>query len=282
MPLCFACLAPHGWLTIPLLCGPEGSLAAATQAATRELGRRMAAARPDTIVLITPHGTMIEGAISLLNTPSVIGDIADLPWSEGSLHSFRLGFAVDRALNAAIAERSRALDVPVLRVANQMEFAPLSMDFASLIPLWYAGADLWPRPDVVIACPDRGAKAVSGEECVRFGRAVGAAAEASGRRVAFIASGDLGHAHDANHAYGYDPASAEFDALATECLRENALERLLSVDAAWLRRARTDAYLPLLALHGALEGSGWQTELLSYEVPLYFGMACASAGPPAP
>jgi aromatic ring-opening dioxygenase LigB subunit len=31
-------------------------------------------------------------------------------------------------------------------------------------------------------------------------------------------------------------------------------------------------------LHGALAGS-WQAELLSYEVPTYFGMACAAFTP---
>jgi len=45
------------------------------------------------------------------------------------------------------------------------------------------------------------------------------------------------------------------------------------LDEQLVRRALADSWWQLLALHGAL-GSGWRAELLSYEAPTYFGMAC--------
>jgi aromatic ring-opening dioxygenase LigB subunit len=60
--LVFACIAPHGSLAVPLL-GERGmEKAQATRAALEELGRRMAAAQPETIVVITPHGHRIDMA----------------------------------------------------------------------------------------------------------------------------------------------------------------------------------------------------------------------------
>jgi aromatic ring-opening dioxygenase LigB subunit len=51
---------------------------------------------------------------------------------------------------------------------------------------------------------------------------------------------------------------------------------VLGYDEGWLRRAVTDAVEPLLALHGLLEGTALRPEVLSYEVPTYFGMLCAA------
>jgi aromatic ring-opening dioxygenase LigB subunit len=102
------------------------------------------------------------------------------------------------------------------------------------------------------------------------------AAEATGRRVALIASADLGHAHDKNGPYGFDPASAEFDAATLEAVQAQDLGRLLTFDQAWLKRAATDAYGQILNLYGAIEGIVFRGELLSYEVPTYFGMMCVA------
>jgi hypothetical protein len=49
-------------------------------------------------------------------------------------------------------------------------------------------------------------------------------------------------------------------------------------DAA-LGHAFTDAIEPLLVLHGLTEGRDWRGEILSYEVPTYFGMLCATYAP---
>ncbi|MGE5222479.1 MAG: hypothetical protein ACM3PY_08585, partial [Omnitrophica WOR_2 bacterium] len=58
-------------------------------------------------------------------------------------------------------------------------------------------------------------------------------------------------------------------------IQANDLGRLLSYDEDWVKRAKTDAYGQLLTLYGMLQGSDLSPELLSYEVPTYFGMLCA-------
>jgi aromatic ring-opening dioxygenase LigB subunit len=270
----FACLAPHGWLSVPLLCGPDDVPARETCAGLEELGRRAAAFIPDTIVLITPHGLMAEGSLSLLDSPTVAGTTEGMPWAAGSKHSVRLEFEVDRELNAAIAAAAPPDGVPVARVTNHSAWEPLPLDFGSLIPLWFIGAALQPRPRVVIMCPDRRIRPIDPVACIGVGETVREAVAATGRRVAFIASGDLAHAHDANHAYGFDPAAALWDAAVCNAVRANDLEQLLTFDPDARDRAKTDAFGPLMCLHGLLKSSSPRAELLSYEAPTYFGMAC--------
>ena len=273
--LVFACIAPHGPLIIPALAGETGQKALATRAAMEELGRRMAASQPETVVLVTPHGYRVDGVFSLLNNRRVRGELG--PEMAGNENSISLVFEVDKELNAAIIDAAHALEVPVTRIGYAVPDDPayfLPIDWGASVPLWFLGGMFYPQPKVVIACPDRGH--MPWELFVPFGRAIRQAAESTGRRVALIASADMGHAHDKDGPYGFDPTSAEFDAATIEAVKDQDLGRLLTFDQDWLKRAATDAYGQILNLHGAIEGTDFRGELLSYEVPTYFGMMCVA------
>ncbi len=284
--LAFACIAPHGSLAIPLVSGADGLKASITRTGMAELSRRMAAIQPETVVLITPHGTFVDGVISLLHSQLVVGELGSEVGGDPGGNRFRLEFEVDTAFNDALAAEGKSRDVPVARVAfgvQENAAFKLRLDVGSLVPLWFMGANLVPKPRVVIACAgpglSRDALPSSGytrEVYLRFGQAVRAAAERSGRRIAYIASSDLGHAHDANSRYGYDPVAAEFDTLVQEAVQANDLGRLLAVNPDWLKRAKTDAFVQLLTLHGAVSGTALKPEFLGYEHPTYYGMLCAA------
>jgi aromatic ring-opening dioxygenase LigB subunit len=275
--LVFACIAPHGSMIIPLLAGEEGQRALATRAAMDELGRRMARSRPETVVLVTPHGHRVDGCFSLLNNRRVRGELGPWQKEKDGENNLSMVFEVDKELNRAIIDAAGALEIPVTRIGYAVADDPAysqPLDWGATVPLWFLGALFHPQPRVVIACPDRGN--MPWEFFPRFGLAIRRAAEATGRRVALIASADMGHAHDPGGPYAFDPASAEFDAAAMEAIQTQDLGRLLSFDQEWLKRAATDAFGQLLNLHGATEGKNFSPELLSYEVPTYFGMMCVA------
>ena len=276
--LVFACIAPHGSMIIPLLGEKGAEKALATHAAMEELKRRVVAAQPETLVVITPHGHRVDGCFSLLNNRRVQGTLD--PEQESNGHSFTLTFEIDKELNAAIVEEAHALGVPTVRlgyaVPDETKFwQPL--DWGALVPLWFLGIPLDPQPRVVIACPDR--PNIPWELYAPFGLSIRKAAEKLNRRIAFVASADLGHAHDAQGPYGYDIASQEFDTALIDAVKAHDLGRLLSFDLDWLKRASTDSYGQVLNLHGAIEGLNFKGELLSYEVPTYFGMMCVAYEP---
>jgi aromatic ring-opening dioxygenase LigB subunit len=273
--LVFACIAPHGSMIVPVLNEEGAEKALATRAAMEELGRRVADARPETIVLVTPHGHRVDAAFSLLNNERVLGELSSEAGAPGN--SFSITFEVDKELNAAIVSTARSLEVPVRRIGYAVADDPAfyqTLDWGASVPLWFLGSMFRPRPRVVIACPDRGN--MPWERYPHFGRAIRLAAESINRRVAFVASADMGHAHDKNGPYGFDPASAEFDAATIEAVQAQDPGRLLSFDQSWLKRAATDAYGQILNMHGAIEGTNFLGELLSYEVPTYFGMMCVA------
>lgn len=273
--LVFACIAPHGSLAVPLL-GERGmEKAQATRAALEELGRRMAAAQPETIVVVTPHGHRIDMAFSLLNNMRVQGTLG--PEEDGNGNSLTLSFAVDRQLNAAIIEEAQKMDVPVKNVYYAVDDDPafsMPLDWGATVPLYFIGAMFRPKPRAVIACPDRGN--MDWQLFPKFGKAIRLAAEATGRRVGLIASADMGHAHDIHGPYGFNPASAEYDAASIQAVQDQEPGRLLQFDLDWMQRAATDSFGQILNLAGAIEGTDFRGELLSYEVPTYFGMMCVA------
>ena len=64
MPLVFAAIAPHGGIAIAEACAPEErDVALKTRAGMEELGRRFAAARPEAVIVATPHNGHISNAL---------------------------------------------------------------------------------------------------------------------------------------------------------------------------------------------------------------------------
>ena len=108
-----------------------------------------------------------------------------------------------------------------------------------------------------------------------FGRAIGRVLKASEARIAFIASADQGHAHDAKGPYGYDPASARYDAWMQDVIRSDRLDDLLNAGPELVENGKPDSLWPTLILAGVLKENPMAAQLLSYEVNVYFGILCA-------
>ena len=271
MGLVFASIAPHGSLAIAEWCTPEQRpLAARTRAAFEDLGRSFDAASPEVTIVFTPHHLHVEGHMAVVVAGAMEGVL------DGGASRVQLYAAVDRRLARAVLGAIADARIPVVAASyggNDQPTAVMPMDWATQIPIHFMGGE---RVPIVVVAP---ARDLAPDMHVAAGRAVAAAAEASGRRVALIASCDHGHAHDPHGPYGYAPQAKEFDDRVVDLVRRNALAELLRFEPAFVAAAKADSYWQMLMLHGAL-GDRWRAELLSYEAPTYFGMLCAAFMPP--
>ncbi len=272
--LVFAAIAPHGHLAIPeALSETEQGLGTATQHAMAELGRRFDAARPDVSIIMTPHNVHVEGSMAIVMAGNLTGSLAE--WTQEPI---ALKAKTDRELGRAALDAINGAGVPAVGISyggNDQTGATAIMDWGVLIPLWYMGGRAEPPVPTVILSPARDR---SLQDHVTAGRALAAAAAASGKRVALIASCDHGHGHQENGPYGFRPASAQYDNQVVDILKRDKLGELLALDPAFVSQAAADSFWQMLLLHGAL-GDGWRGEFLSYEVPTYFGMMCAAYAP---
>lgn len=271
MPLVFASIAPHGSIAIAEWCPPEKRpLAAKTRAGFEGLSHRFAEAQPDVTVLFTPHHVHVEGSMAIVTSGAMHGVL------EGGARHVEMRATVDRELASAVKDAIAAAGVPIVGIsygANDAAASVMPMDWATQIPIHFMGG---PAVPIVMVAP---ARDLSWDMHVAAGRAIGAVAAASPKRVALVASCDHGHAHDPKGPYGFSPASKVFDDRVVELVKRNALGELLSFDAAFVADAKADSFWQMLMLYGAI-GDGWKPELLSYEAPTYFGMLCAAFTPP--
>lgn len=254
----FGAIAPHGG---PVFDRPE----APTRRGMEELGRRFAAAAPEAAIVLTPHGTHVDGHVAVVRAGRLEGDARQ--WTDADTHYEGAG---EPALADACVQALRAEGLPAVGVtfgSTLAESATMPLDWGALIPLWFM------RAPAVVVTPCR---ALANGDQVRAGAALAAAT--AGRRVALIASADHGHGHTRDAPYGWSEQSAPYDAAIVELVRGNRLGELAGWDPGFAVEAKADSFWQLLMLHGAL-ADGFEAELLSYEVPTYFGMLTAAFAP---
>lgn len=265
MALVFAAIAPHGGIAI------DDDVAAVTRAGMEELGRLFDEARPDTAIVASPHNVHISNALGVIVAGRVAGKL------DGSKSPVELDLPSDQELAWAMLEAMVGAGLPAAGVSfgsNDPGAAVAPMDWGVLIPLWFMGGRREPPIHVVVVTP---ARDLSPSDHVTAGAAIASAAAQSERRVALIASADHGHAHVKGGPFGYHPGAAEYDALVSDIVRKDRLDRLTSIDPELVENAKADSWWQMLILHGATRG--WSGRFISYEAPTYFGMLTAAYFP---
>ncbi|MCY0876769.1 MAG: extradiol ring-cleavage dioxygenase [Firmicutes bacterium] len=264
------CIVPHGYEVIPPLAGPEHEGFAPISAGLAKVAERLKAARPDVIVLATPHGFRVAGQVTVATNSFAHGRLGKFG------HFVDVECACDRTFASALIEAASAQDIPVKGAyfgSAQGDFSILPLDWGAVVPLWFFHEALDYKPDVVILTPTRDAGL---EPLVRLGHVIADVATASDKRVAFVASADQGHAHDAEGPYGYHPASKAYDEAVCEAIKRQDLASLLALDPSFVDDAKPDSLWQIAILQGVLERSPMTGELYSYNVPTYYGMLCAN------
>jgi len=261
MPLNYACIAPHAGDLID-----DPGRVMLTYQSMNEMGAKLDVLEPETIVIVNPHGFRVSNAMNIAITEKAIAD-----WSP----DVKLDFDVDTALANAIASKAEEMSVPVVRYiygASGGDSCFVPLDWGAVVPLYFMGYKFGKKPKIVHISP---MKSLSLQAHYDFGRSIGQVIKESDKRIAFIASADQGHAHSAEGPYGYDPASATYDAWMQDVIRKGNLDELLNADPNLIEDGKPDSLWPTTILAGVLKEYPLKARLLSYEVNVYFGIMCA-------
>ncbi|MBI3840729.1 MAG: extradiol ring-cleavage dioxygenase [Thaumarchaeota archaeon] len=270
MPLVCACIVPHGGEVIPALAGDKAKLFSATRKGMRVLAEKMKRSGPGTIVVASPHNLRLQKHIGVVVSQNSSGEVRE------GRHRVALRARCDVAFGRRVIEEAEKRGLPVVGANYGGLEGPLSdlaMDWGTLIPLWFFMRGRRPKPKVLIVTPSRG---IPLRQNFEFGAAVAAVAERSRARVAFVASSDQAHAHSKKGPYGFDRRASEYDKRVAEAIKEDRLDSILEIEESLVEGAKPDSLWQMAMLAGALSVRPMKGELVSYEVPTYFGMLCAS------
>lgn len=251
----FAAIAPHG---NPVYTEPEGM----TRRGMEELRRRFDAVAPEAVIVVTPHGTLVDGHFAVVRSARLAEHVSQFTLPDHVYDGPGEPLLADACVGAL-----QAAGLPAVGLtfgASLADASVMPIDWGASIPLWFM------RAPAVVVTPCR---ALSNDEHVRAGEALARAT--AERRVAFVASADHGHGHGVDGPYGHSEHSKPYDDAIVDLVRRNALGELVAWEPQRAVDAKADSFWQLLMLHGAL-GEGYDADFISYEAPTYFGMLTAS------
>lgn len=262
MPLIGAFIVPHPPLIVPEIGKGMEAGVQMTIDAYEEVARRIAALRPDTIVLSSPHASGYADYIQISPDQRAEGTFRDFGASR-----VHIGVDYDVEFADLLGKLAGRSDIP----AGSLGDKEGKLDHGTLVPLYFINR-AWKDYALVRV-------AISGLSPLthyRFGKCIAEVAKESGKRVVMVASGDLSHKLKKDGPYGLAPEGAVFDHEVTEALASGDFLRLLRFEEDFCEAAAECGLRSFQILAGTLDGKAVVPELLSYEGPFGVGYAVAA------
>ena len=255
----FSGIAPHPPIMVPEVGGESAAEVRNSIRAMAELTRRIVQSGAETVVLISPHAPLDARAFVAYQTAQLLGDFANFRAPET-----RLEFPLDLKLLEAITQTAAGDDYEVLRLSDY------KLDHGAAVPLYFLDRYGW-RGRVVVL----GYSFLANEDHLKFGSCIAKAAEATGRSLALVASGDLSHRLKPNAPAGYNPAAYRFDEEVVAAIHDNSPGRIVDIDPDLRRTAGECGFRSMLVVLGATRGLPRACEVLHYEAPFGVGYLVA-------
>ena len=236
--------------------------------AAKEAAKRIAEIRPDTIVLITPHGTLFSDAVSIAGDKMLEGD-----FKRFGAPDVRLVFLNDLELMDRVVEAAGELQVVAAPIdkAIKREFGfDAGLDHGALVPLYFINKEYREYKLLHITY-----SLLPPEENYRFGIALKKAILESEKSVVVIASGDLSHKLTKEAPAGFHERGREYDQFFVDCIEEGNALKLMNGDPELLECAGECGHRSVLVLFGCLDGCDVKGKVLSYEGPFGVGYCVA-------
>ncbi|HEU4766885.1 MAG TPA: AmmeMemoRadiSam system protein A, partial [Pyrinomonadaceae bacterium] len=171
---------------------------------------------------------------------------------------------VDSELLTAITEAAATDNYRVSMLDDDL------LDHGTAVPLYFLLRNGWHGQVVAL-----GYSFLSNEDHLRFGSCIAKAVDQVGRRVAFIASGDLSHRLKPQAPAGYNPSAHRFDEEVVDALRANEPQRIVEIDHGLRKLAGECGYRSMLVAIGATSQMPLTCEVMNYEAPFGVGYLVA-------
>ena len=249
-----AVAVPHPPIILPEVGHGEEEKISATSSAYKKISQRIVELNPDTIIITSPHSIMYADYFH----------ISPGEGAEGNMSQFRapqvaLKINYDTEFVKILSDKAMAEFIPagVLGEKNS------ALDHGTIIPLRFlqlAGLDFDKVKFLRI-----GLSGLNSAVHYKFGKIISDVADELGRKVVFIASGDLSHKLKEDGPYGFVPEGPQFDAEVMENLSSADFLKLLTMDNVMCNRAAECGLRSFWIMSGALDRKNIRAEKLSYE-----------------
>jgi len=257
--LVFTGIAPHPPIMVPEVGRDAIAEVRSSINAMAELTERIIASGAETVVIISPHAPLQAAAFIAYDGPQLYGDFANFRAPTATIHA-----ELDEELLNEITRAASEDELVVLRTRGY------DLDHGTAVPLYFLQRNGWQGRVIAL-----GYSFLSNEDHVRFGKCIRQSIEKIGRRVAFIASGDLSHRLRLDAPAGYNPDAHLFDEEVLDAIRNCSTSRIVDIDQEMRRMAGECGYRSMLVAIGVAQGGTQNCEVISYEAPFGVGYLVA-------
>lgn len=250
-------MVPHPPLIIPEIGRGEEKKIQDTIDAYHEVGRRIGALRPDTIVLISPHQIMYADYFHISPGKSGKGDFGQFRAGQVEM---KVTYDTEFAEN--LGKLAEAGEIP----AGTLGERDRRLDHGTMVPLYFVNP-YWTGYKLVRV----GLSGLALTMHYELGQRIKETAEVLGRNTVVIASGDLSHRLSAAGPYGYKEEGPEYDRRIMDVMGSGDFGKLLEFPEDFCEKAGECGHRSFTMMAGALDRTGVGAERLSYEGPFGVG-----------
>jgi AmmeMemoRadiSam system protein A/AmmeMemoRadiSam system protein B len=255
----FAGIAPHPPIMVPEVGREAIAEVRSSIDAMADLTERVIRSGAETVVLISPHAPLERDAFVAYDGPELYADFANFRAPGASVHA-----QLDDELLKEITRIAAEQKLDTIRIRG------IDLDHGTAVPLYFLQRYGWQGSVVAL-----GYSFLPNEDHVKFGQCIRQAIERVGRRVAFIASGDLSHRLKLEAPAGYNPQAHLFDAEVVDAIRGCATKRIVDLDPELRRMAGECGYRSMLVAIGVMQELEHACEVINYEAPFGVGYLVA-------
>jgi aromatic ring-opening dioxygenase LigB subunit len=251
----FAAFVPHSPLLAPGVGKEKRDALTATLKAYADVEAGLEAAKPDTILVISPHAPSYPDAFSANMAPKYVGTLKEFGDHQTTVEAKGDFLLLDR-----LQRELRAEGVPFTLSSSE------ELDYGFTVPLLLLTERIngW---KLLPVAPSR----LDAQAHADFGRKLNQILHRENARVAIIASADLSHKLNESSPGGKSVEGPAFDATIRSKLASQDIEGLLALDAQAVEAAGQCGYRPAVTLLGLLEGMNVHSREICYESPFGVG-----------
>lgn len=250
-------MLPHPPLIVPEVGRGEEKKIQKTVDSYEEAARRIAALKPDTIVVLSPHQTIYADYFHISPGEKARGDF-------GNFRAKSVKFEVfyDETFVATLCRTAQERDLPAGTLGEREK----KLDHGTMVPLFFLGRFLDDCRIVRIG--------LSGLPLARhyeLGECIRETAGKLGRRCVVVASGDLSHRLKEDGPYGYQAEGPQYDERIMEVMGAGNFAELFDFSEKFCDKAGECGHRSFVILAGTFDRTQVKAERLSYEGPFGVG-----------
>ena len=251
MPVLAAYMVPHPPMIVPDVGRGSEKQVEATRTAYLRVAEEIAELKPETVIISSPHATMYADYFHISPGKGAEGSFARFQAPQ-----VRFRETYDEALVQAI-EREAKKQRLFAGTLGQREPA---LDHGTMVPLYFIRQKYENFKLIRI-----GLSGLPLEDHYRLGQAIRQAVDETGRRVVFVASGDLSHKLQAYGPYGFAPEGPEYDERIMDVCGRAAFRELFDFSEAFCDRAAECGHRSFVIMAGVLDELAVEAKSLSHE-----------------